>query len=559
MLSVEDSVTHYTLSRHPRNRAIIDITNKKTSQLQFIKIRHRLANFYAVSLVDPKSFNAWAETQVKSASTKLKPITLQGYKQSIPLKDTSIFGFEWSFEWEDQKFKWVREGPMKASLECRAIRGRGNDICIAQYLPKGVKNEYFGLISILGYNFLRCQIKDQQAMELLLLISLMTILDKSDDTNWKKETSQGTLFLTPNEVPSIQHHEHQQHNREIKEQQQKVKSEREIEQRLQDMLEKEVKRSQKQIKRQSGQVYAASSSSVTSSPFDSPHPSPTNSSHNLNQKQLDYLSQMLSSTLKHSNDATATLPTYLVQQTGHHHHTITTNQYRSIQTITDFRRPSHRPHATRRLSSIDHLQIKNNRIVIFIITNSYYNILTLLMYRQIIVIDIQLPSLQALYSTPSATIGDKENLFLNEATISESLQVPLSPMVALGYILIKQAVSIFDLEYKDDPTVHMLYEIAHSSHDNEIHNEEKTMDVLMTLCRNHCDRYKRILEAIGEDHDDKKRAKVYAEDGLLYSETCVKKYSQQLPLSTMPKPSEILPSIVLKHRYKLFTKPITVH
>ncbi|KAI8081733.1 uncharacterized protein BX664DRAFT_268688 [Halteromyces radiatus] len=106
MFSIDDSVTHYTLERHPRNRAIVDIRNKRTGELGFIKIRHRLANFYAVSLIDPKTFDVRAETQVKSAGARLKPITLQGYKESVALKDTSIFGFEWSFEWENQKYKW---------------------------------------------------------------------------------------------------------------------------------------------------------------------------------------------------------------------------------------------------------------------------------------------------------------------------------------------------------------------------------------------------------------------------------------------------------------------
>ncbi|CAO3617807.1 unnamed protein product [Cunninghamella blakesleeana] len=421
MTTLEETVNYYTLSRHPRNCAIIDITNKKTGQLQFIKIRHRLENFYAVSIVEPKSFDVWAETQVKSASAKIKPITLQGYLQSISLKDTSIFGFEWSFEWENQKFKWVKEGPLKANYECKAIRGRGNDICVAQYLPKGVKNEYFGLISILGYNFVRCQIKDEKAIELLLMISLMTILDKSDDPNWKKEktSQQGTLFLEPNEVPSIHHHHQKEeddgnddnddknqnqninksknnkrNNRysllndipiSLKEQQQKEKTERNIEQRLQGMLEKDVKRSQRQMKRQSGQHY--SSSSTTSSPFDSPNPSPTSSSHHLphfhQHKQLDYINQMLSTTLKHSTDATATLPTYLVQPKGYSNITTSTNQYRSVQSIwndqsfsnkdnnDDFihhadhhQLPSSRHHSIRRLSSIDHLQITtvNNNI-----------------------------------------------------------------------------------------------------------------------------------------------------------------------------------------------------
>ncbi|KAI8387974.1 uncharacterized protein BYT42DRAFT_558455 [Radiomyces spectabilis] len=46
-LDIHDAVTQYVLSSHPRNRAIIDIKNKRTGELSFIKIRHRLSNFYA--------------------------------------------------------------------------------------------------------------------------------------------------------------------------------------------------------------------------------------------------------------------------------------------------------------------------------------------------------------------------------------------------------------------------------------------------------------------------------------------------------------------------------
>ncbi|CAO3615409.1 unnamed protein product [Cunninghamella echinulata] len=154
------------------------------------------------------------------------------------------------------------------------------------------------------------------------------------------------------------------------------------------------------------------------------------------------------------------------------------------------------------------------------------------------------PKTSYLKKLPSES-REKEHLFLNEATISEFLQIPLSPMVALGYVLVKQAVSLFGLEHKDDSIVHMLYEISQVSLDNEIYDVEKTIDVLIYLCKNHCDQYKRILEAIGEDSDDKKRVKLYAEVGLLYSETCIKKYSQQSPLYTMPEPLEITPSVML--------------
>ncbi|KAI8967567.1 hypothetical protein BDF20DRAFT_806305, partial [Mycotypha africana] len=77
-------------------------------------IRHRLSKFYAVSLVDPRTFEVQAETQVKSASSKLKTILLhcpateqqQQQDTSVELKDTSKIGFEWCFTWEGERYKW---------------------------------------------------------------------------------------------------------------------------------------------------------------------------------------------------------------------------------------------------------------------------------------------------------------------------------------------------------------------------------------------------------------------------------------------------------------------
>ncbi|KAI8342281.1 hypothetical protein BC941DRAFT_137433 [Chlamydoabsidia padenii] len=166
-------------------------------------------------------------------------------------------------------------------------------------------------------------------MELLLITSLMTILDKAGDNGWKKETSGG--FLEPNEIPSVHHpgddddnegndsDSDSTHRLGGKEQQQKEKSERNIEQRLQWMLEKDVRRSQKQLKRQQT-GYASQQQSPLGSPrgSSSPIPSPSTSTHDLRlsqqRQQLEHLSQVLSA-MKHSGDATATLPSYFVQQT----------------------------------------------------------------------------------------------------------------------------------------------------------------------------------------------------------------------------------------------------
>ncbi|KAI8369947.1 hypothetical protein BD560DRAFT_123127 [Blakeslea trispora] len=108
-LTADDVVTHYVLSSHPRNKAIIDVKNKKTGQLCFIKIRHRLPKFYAVSLVDPVTFQACADTQAASATSRVKPITIHldnDTDATIDFRETARISFEWSFEWENEKYKW---------------------------------------------------------------------------------------------------------------------------------------------------------------------------------------------------------------------------------------------------------------------------------------------------------------------------------------------------------------------------------------------------------------------------------------------------------------------
>lgn len=125
-LTIDDIVTHYILSSHPKNKAIVDIKDKNTGDLRYIKIRHRLSKFYAVSLVDPVTFEVWAETQAKSATAKTKPIVLHLEEDTpVELRDTSRLGFEWTFSWEGEKYRWVRESRMSNTLECKAIRKSG--------------------------------------------------------------------------------------------------------------------------------------------------------------------------------------------------------------------------------------------------------------------------------------------------------------------------------------------------------------------------------------------------------------------------------------------------
>lgn len=304
-LTIDDVVTHYVLSNHPKNRALIDIKNKKTGDLRFIKIRHRLSKFYAVSLVDPVTFEVLAETQVKSASARLKPIILHldENKKDTPveLRDTSRIGFEWSFVWEGEKYRWVRESRMSNSLECKAIRKSG-DICVAQYLPRMLKDEYFGIFSLLGYNMLRCNLTKSRELELLILMSLMTLLDKSDDGGWKKDSiSKGVqediIGGGYNQPSTAEHNSNSNTNSDVlsftyedpipkKSLQKKYKIEALNDQKLQLMLEKDVRRSQKQIQSDQKNKPLSAGNSPSHTPKVSPLPTPSVSTTNVESPRI---------------------------------------------------------------------------------------------------------------------------------------------------------------------------------------------------------------------------------------------------------------------------------
>lgn len=132
--------------------------------------------------------------------------------------------------------------------------------------------------------------------------------------------------------------------------------------------------------------------------------------------------------------------------------------------------------------------------------------------------------------------------FINETIIASSLQTPLLPMVAFAYVLTKQQVSLLGLEHRNDPTVQMLYSIMKETLDHEVHNEETTVNILLNVCNNNSNQFKRILEALETD-GDAKRARLYADDGLLYAQTCIRKYSQTSS-STMPEPLALPQEVV---------------
>lgn len=70
---MDDVVTHYTLSHNPHNKAIIDVKNKRAGDLAFMKIRYKLADIYAVSIIDPGA-SMYIRYYCASAATESNPM-----------------------------------------------------------------------------------------------------------------------------------------------------------------------------------------------------------------------------------------------------------------------------------------------------------------------------------------------------------------------------------------------------------------------------------------------------------------------------------------------------
>ena len=132
----------YDLDIHPCNASIINITNKMSRELSYIKIRHNFDDNYAISLVDPgthknthivdaillhpihqclfflyehtETFIPCAESHSISATERSRSIVLQD-KQAIEVLFTDIssrIGFQWSFDWEGDQYRWYVKGSL---------------------------------------------------------------------------------------------------------------------------------------------------------------------------------------------------------------------------------------------------------------------------------------------------------------------------------------------------------------------------------------------------------------------------------------------------------------
>lgn len=134
-VAFETTTILYDLQIHPSRASTIYITNKMTRELSYIKLRHDLDDKYAIDLVDPgtitrfivhafailliqnecftrehvETFKSCAESHSISTTERSRSILLHNKQatEEIPFTNTSSrIGFQWSFDWEGDQYRW---------------------------------------------------------------------------------------------------------------------------------------------------------------------------------------------------------------------------------------------------------------------------------------------------------------------------------------------------------------------------------------------------------------------------------------------------------------------
>ncbi|PHZ13295.1 uncharacterized protein RHIMIDRAFT_306276 [Rhizopus microsporus ATCC 52813] len=129
---------------------------------------------------------------------------------------------------------------------------------------------------------------------------------------------------------------------------------------------------------------------------------------------------------------------------------------------------------------------------------------------------------------------------IDHNAISEVIRTtPLSSMVAIAYFFGCQKLSLLSTEHRDDLTLQKLYSTVKEQAGDKITAEQSAAEV----CNQTNLQFKKILNTLNPMPDTllKKRLRAYADDGVLYTDTCKCMYSglSNTAVKPMPPPPEL--------------------
>ncbi|OCF31114.1 hypothetical protein I316_07246 [Kwoniella heveanensis BCC8398] len=158
---------------------------------RYVRVKERTEDeAYSSVVFDGLTAAKLASTGYTTEKAKKRRLQLHGPDEDIPFEFTGRINFEWSFEFEGNKYRWSREVYGKDYI-CSLDRKPDPkvEICLAREASsKGPAR-----LQILHYNIERFpdEIKDLRGLETLLVTSLVCLLDAADDRGGPSRTSSG--------------------------------------------------------------------------------------------------------------------------------------------------------------------------------------------------------------------------------------------------------------------------------------------------------------------------------------------------------------------------------
>ncbi|CAE6449339.1 unnamed protein product [Rhizoctonia solani] len=138
---------------------------------------------YAINLFDHLSDSLLATVTAPNATSKSKSIELHNPTIVVELNFTGRLSFKWNFVWEEHEFEWKKE-------ECYILRKPDPPVLIAVTEPE--KKNKKGIVQFLDYNLSRFDISDKKGLEVLLIASLLSFQDQSEEYRTRAAAAEAT-------------------------------------------------------------------------------------------------------------------------------------------------------------------------------------------------------------------------------------------------------------------------------------------------------------------------------------------------------------------------------
>ncbi|KAF8757637.1 hypothetical protein RHS01_03256 [Rhizoctonia solani] len=139
--------------------------------------------FIELFCVDHLSDSLLATVTAPNATSKSKSIELHNPTIVVELNFTGRLSFKWNFVWEEHEFEWKKE-------ECYILRKPDPPVLIAVTEPE--KKNKKGIVQFLDYNLSRFDISDKKGLEVLLIASLLSFQDQSEEYRTRAAAAEAT-------------------------------------------------------------------------------------------------------------------------------------------------------------------------------------------------------------------------------------------------------------------------------------------------------------------------------------------------------------------------------